>query len=119
MWRVVTGDDELGGVKVKAGDLILLRYGSGNRDEDQFTQPDNFDIHRENAKEHLAFGAGIHTCLGSQLARKEMIIAFPIIIDRLQNLALDKSKGDLVYIPSVLLRGVMNLNVSYTKRPRP
>lgn len=119
MWRVVTGDDELGGVKVKAGDLILLRYGSGNRDEDQFTQPDNFDIHRENAKEHLAFGAGIHTCLGSQLARKEMIIAFPIIFDRLQNLALDKSKGDLVYIPSVLLRGVMNLNVSYTKRPRP
>lgn len=118
MWRVATGDDEIAGVKIKSGDLILLRYGSGNRDEAQFSDADKFDIDRQNAKEHLAFGAGIHTCIGAQLARKEMITAFPIIFDRLENLALDSSKGDLVYIPSVLLRGVMNLNVTYIKRPK-
>ncbi|MEO0981293.1 MAG: cytochrome P450 [Pseudomonadota bacterium] len=119
MWRVATEDAEIGGVTVKKGDLVLLRYGSGNRDGDKFDDPDAFNITRENAKDHLAFGAGIHTCLGAQLARKEMVSAFPILIERLQNLRLDRSKGELVYLPSILMRGVVNLNVLYDKAPRP
>ncbi len=118
MWRVATEDAEIGGLPVKAGDLILLRYGSANRDAAKFDDPDQFDITRENAGDHLAFGAGIHTCLGAQLARKEMATAFPILLDRLDNLRLDESKGDLIYLPSILMRGVVNLNVLYDKRPR-
>lgn len=117
MWRVATGPTDIGGVPVKKGDLILLRYGSANRDEQKFTSPDVFDISRNNAKDHLAFGAGIHTCLGAQLARKEMTTAFPIILERLQDIRLDTSKGNLMYLPSILMRGVMNLNVTYRKGP--
>lgn len=118
MWRVVTAEDQIGDVPVAPGDLVLLRYGSANRDDCKFSDPDAFDIERENAKDHLAFGAGIHTCLGSQLARKEMITAFPIILDRLSDLQLDRSRGEFTYLPSVLLRGVTNLNVTYSKKDR-
>ncbi|MEO1041786.1 MAG: cytochrome P450 [Pseudomonadota bacterium] len=115
MWRLAVADSEVGGVKINKGDMVLLRYGSGNRDAGQFHEPDSFNIDRSNASEHLAFGAGIHTCLGSQLARKEMVTAFPILLERLQNLRLDTSKGDLQYLPSILLRGVFNLHVCYEK----
>lgn len=115
MWRVATDTAEIGGVPVEKGDLILLRYGSGNRDSSKFENADSFDVTRNNAKDHLAFGAGIHTCLGAQLARKEMAAAFPIILNRLQNLRLDESKGDIQYVPSILMRGVINLHVLYDK----
>lgn len=115
MWRVATKDTEIDGVPIKKNDLILVRYGSGNRDDKKFPEGDKFDIARENAGDHLAFGAGVHTCLGAQLARKEMITAFPIILSRLKNLKLDTSKGELQYLPSILMRGVFNLPVTYDK----
>ncbi|MEM6625952.1 MAG: cytochrome P450 [Pseudomonadota bacterium] len=115
MWRVALEDAEIGGLPIAKNDLILLRYGSGNRDAAKFENADDFDISRENAKEHLAFGAGIHTCLGAQLARKEMVTAFPIVLKRLKNLRLDTSKTDLQYLPSILMRGVFNLHVLYDK----
>ena len=115
MWRVATQDTEIAGVPVKEDDLILLRYGSGNRDENKFPDGDRFDIHRENAKDHLAFGAGIHTCLGSQLARKELRTAFPILLKRLKNIRLDPDNDQLVFLPSILLRGVVALHIEYEK----
>ncbi|MEO0549700.1 MAG: cytochrome P450 [Pseudomonadota bacterium] len=118
MWRVVKQDHQIGDFKVKAGELVLLRYGSANRDSAKFEDPDRYDIERANAKEHFAFGVGIHTCIGAQLARKEMAIAFPILLERLQDIRLDPTKSDLRYLPSVLLRGVENLNVLYSKKPR-
>lgn len=115
MWRVATEATAIAGEPIQAGDLILLRYGSGNRDAAQFPDPDRFDISRENAKEHLAFGAGIHTCLGAQLARKEMVSAFPIILRRLKNLRLDPERNTFEYIPSILMRGVLQLHILYDK----
>ncbi|WP_197675840.1 cytochrome P450 [Micromonospora auratinigra] len=61
----------IGGVEVPAGANILLVLGSANRDERRFVDPDVFDIHRGNAREHLAFGFGIHYCLGSVLAKTQ------------------------------------------------
>lgn len=113
MWRVVTQDTELAGVAVKKNDLVLLRYGSGNRDATHFAQPDRFDIGRENAKSHLAFGSGIHTCLGAQLARKEMIAAFPILLRRLKKLRLTSDEANLRYNPNILLRGVLELHIAF------
>ena len=116
MWRICMQDTELAGVKISEGDLVLLRYGSGNRDESHFPNSDSFDLNRENAKTHLAFGAGIHSCLGAQLARKELQIAFPKILKHLDNIALKDNKEQLMYIPSILLRGVFGLNITYDKR---
>ncbi len=115
MWRVATADAEIAGVPIRRDDLILVRYGSGNRDEAKFAAPDSFDIDRENANEHLAFGAGVHTCLGAQLARKELQTAFPILLQRLKTIRLVSDDEDLQYLPSILLRGVVSLNIEFEK----
>ncbi|GLS99777.1 cytochrome P450 [Sphingobium jiangsuense] len=112
MWRIVRQDTELGGVRLYQGDIILLRYTSANRDEMRFPDPDAFDLARANARDHLAFGAGIHSCLGMALARKEMQLAFPILFERLDGLRL--SAGDsFSFLPSLLLRGVACLNLEF------
>ncbi len=113
MWRVARQDAEVGGVAIKAGDILLLRYGSGNRDTAHFANADAFDIRRENARTHLAFGAGIHTCIGALLARKEMTVAFPILLRRLKTLRFADGHGELRYSPNVILRGVLQLNVAF------
>jgi cytochrome P450 len=115
MWRVATQDGELGGVKIAKNDLLLLRYGSGNRDETRFPDPDRFDVRRSNAREHLAFGAGIHHCIGAQLARKEMQTAFPILLSRLKNFRFAKGVNSFRYSPNILLRGVLELHIEYDR----
>jgi cytochrome P450 len=113
MWRVATEDTVIGGVEVKKNDLMLLRFGSANRDDAKFPHADTFDIERENAKEQLAFGAGVHLCLGQQLARKEMQKAFPMVLDRLKNLQLVDPPESFRYVPSILLRGVEKLELTF------
>jgi len=113
MWRVVTRDTEIGGFPVKQGEIMLLRFGSGNRDETHFPGPDRFDAARPDPRAHLAFGAGIHTCIGAQLARKEMVTAFPIILERLKNPRFARGRNSFRYDPNILLRGVRELHVEF------
>jgi len=113
MWRRATCDTKIGGVRIAQGDLLLLRYASANRDETQFQAGEDFDIERENARSRLAFGAGIHTCLGAQLARKEMVTALPILIERLQGLRLSPSQSPPTYIPNSLFRGMAELHTVF------
>ena len=115
MWRVAKEDTEIASVEIKKNDLLLIRFGSGNRDENHFENPDDFALSRENAKAHLAFGAGIHTCIGAQLARKELQTAFPILLKRLKNVKISETQETLAFLPSVLLRGVVELNIEYEK----
>ena len=112
MWRIATADTELDGVKIPKNSLIIIRYGSGNRDEDLFENPDKFDVTRKNSRRHVAFGQGIHVCIGMNLARKEMYTAFPIILDRLKNMRFGEG-NDFVYSPNVLLRGLNKLNIEF------
>lgn len=88
--RKATRDTEVGGVPVKAGDGLLLLMGSANRDEDRFDDPDAFDIHRANARDHLSFGFGIHFCLGNLLARLQAKIALEEIAARIPQLTADR-----------------------------
>ena len=116
LWRRAARDADLGGVPIKEGDLLLLRYGSANRDASQFHDPDAFDIARPDAKSHLGFGAGIHACLGAQLARQEMRVAFPILLDRLGDIRLRPGDGPPQHEPSVMFRGISALNVEFGER---
>ena len=75
MWRLVTTDTELGGVLLPKGSRILAVYASANRDETLYPDPDAFEPDRANLRDHLAFGKGIHFCLGAPLARLEGAIA--------------------------------------------
>ena len=113
MWRTVARDTELGGVQLRKGEMIFLRFGSGDRDEARFPDANRYDVTRANANEHLAFGGGLHFCLGSQLARKEMNTAFPILFDRLKNPRLVDAPESFRYNPNPLLRGVLELNIAF------
>jgi len=115
MWRVAVKDAEIGGVAIGAGEVLLLRYGSGNRDDAEFPDPERLDLDRIDPRRHLAFGAGIHTCIGAQLARKEMVTAFKILLRRLRNPRVAPGCEDLRYSPNILLRGVLELPLLFDK----
>jgi cytochrome P450 len=88
-WRRFTKQPvTIGGVDLPAGSRLLLALGSGNRDADQFTNGDTFDIRRDNADEHLAFGWGRHHCIGDSLARMEMRVALEELSRRLPHMQL-------------------------------
>jgi cytochrome P450 len=81
--RTVQRDVEAAGIVLHPGELVIMVLGAANRDPEVFERPGNFDIGRPNAREHLAFAAGIHYCLGAGLARLEGEIAFRALADRL------------------------------------
>jgi cytochrome P450 len=113
MWRKAKRDARLGGVAVPAGSMLLLRFASANRDEARFPDPDRFDVRRANAAEHLAFGHGIHFCLGAMLARREMLVAFRALLARLDGFRLAPGHGEPRHKPSVLLRGLAELHLEF------
>ena len=69
---IATSENAIGGVKIPVGATVLLSLSSSGRDENVFEQPDEFDIHRKNARKHLAFSAGLHVCVGARFARLEL-----------------------------------------------
>ncbi|RJO80048.1 cytochrome P450 [Nocardia panacis] len=85
--RTALEDVELGGHPIKAGDTVMVSYNTANRDPDRFTDPNVLDLSRSEAR-HLAFGHGIHQCLGQQLARVELRTAFPALFERFPTLRL-------------------------------
>ena len=114
MWRLVKEDAELGGVSIPAGSMVQLRYAAANRDPKKFENPDSFDVERKNARAHLAFGKGPHMCVGNMLSRKEMLVAFDELLERLENFQLADPAG-IEILPNVLLRGVTKLPLTYER----
>ncbi len=86
MRRTATMDSELGGQPITAGDKVLMYYGAANRDPNVFENPDVFDIHRANAKDHLAFGIGPHVCLGQRVANMQLDVVYRQILARFPNI---------------------------------
>lgn len=101
---------EIGGTAIPAGDSVLVSLAAASRDPRHFPDPDRFDIRRE-PRGHLAFGHGIHHCLGAPLARTEAAIALLSLLGRFPDLALDAEPADLRWRASTLLRGVQSLPV--------
>lgn len=116
LWRVVTRDTEIRGVAIPKDALVMLRYAAGNRDERVFDAPEEMDVCRHNANDHLAFGQGTHFCPGAMLARKEMQVAFTKLLQRLTNIRLVEGKNDLTHWPNVVLRGLKSLTISFDAR---
>jgi cholest-4-en-3-one 26-monooxygenase len=87
MVRTATRDAEVRGVEIRAGQKVTMWYGSANRDEEFFPEPDRFDVARS-PNDHLAFGFGAHFCLGAQLARLELHVMFEELLERMSGLEL-------------------------------
>lgn len=116
LFRQTTEDTELGGVDIPKGSIVNLRYGSANHDEQKFEDAERFDVTRKNASAHLAFGAGIHHCIGAQLARREIQCGMRALISKLDNLQIDEDKNTIEHNPSFILRGLKELNVTFEPR---
>lgn len=108
--RTATEDTELRGVPIAKGESVLMLYGSANRDENEFTDPERFDIDRN--PHHLAFGIGNHFCLGANLARMELRVALNEILRRLPDIRYAADGPELG--SSALVRSVQHMFVRYT-----
>lgn len=118
LFRVATEDTELGGTKIPKGSLLALGYASANRDEDVFDDGERFDVCRKKAGAHLAFGSGPHFCPGAMLARQEMLSAFNILFDRLDDIRLIDANDPFEHVPHSFLRGLRTLNITFRSRRR-
>jgi len=115
LFRVVKADTEIGGVKMPRGSRVMLRFASANRDPAKYDNPDALDVSRHNAGTHVAFGAGIHHCIGANLAREEMTQAFRLLLERCDGLTYVPGANDFTHHPSMILRGLKKLHVSFSK----
>ena len=107
--RVVRTEVEFGGQPMKPGEVVFQMLGAANRDPDVFPDPDTLDITRQ-PNPHIAFGFGIHFCLGAPLARLEAPIALRALIDRLPAMRL--ADAELEWVPNIM-RGLKSLRVTF------
>ena len=119
-FRLARRTTRLGGVDIPAGTVVMICIGAANRDPRKFADPDEFRIDRRNAREHIAFGRGIHTCAGAPLARVEGQVTLNRMLDRMRDLAVDEAvhgpagQHHYDYEPTFLLRGLRELHITFT-----
>lgn len=110
--RNCQADTRLGDVEVPAGQRLFLGLGSANRDERVWTEPEEFSLDREGDNPHLAFGLGIHMCIGAALARMETRIALEALLDRMPGLALAEG-FEYRRVEPMMMRGPRTLDVTW------
>lgn len=109
----------VGELEVKPGTIVMLLLSAMNRDPRKFDAPETFDVERRNARENVAFGLGIHACIGAPLARVEARLALNKLLDRLKNIRIDEavhgpaSEREFDYEPSYSMRALRGLNVTF------
>ncbi|MCO5059446.1 MAG: cytochrome P450 [Rhizobiaceae bacterium] len=113
--RKAKADAEIGGVMVPEGSDILLIMGSGNRDDEVFGHGGDFDISRDNARNHLSFGYGIHFCLGSQLAKLEFGIMLRQLTAKFPDLRLTEGQN-ITYLHNISFRVPAKVEVEWEVR---
>ena len=116
MFRRCAKDSMLQGVSLTEGELLNIRFGAANRDEQQFANPDQIDLHRPKPGGHLAFGMGRHVCVGAALARQEIISAFRAITQRYDQFWLTPGCDEPCYQPSLFGRNLLTLPIRWSPR---
>ena len=112
----------IGDQAIGAGSTVMVINGAANRDPRRFENPDDFDVERKNARQHLAFGRGIHSCPGAPLARAETRIGLERLLDRTSDIRISEAHhgpaGDrrYAYVPTYILRGLMELHLEFDLR---
>ena len=109
MRRTALEDTELNGQKIAKDEKLVLWYGAANRDPDVFPNPDTFNMLRDNVEKHVAFGHGVHKCLGSRIAKMQLRMAFERIFDRFPNI---HWTGKQTIAPNPLVHAISSLQVN-------
>ena len=109
MRRTATEDTELNGQQIAKDEKLVLWYGAANRDPDIFPNPDTFDMHRKNVDKHIAFGHGVHKCLGSRIAKMQLRLAFERIFERFPQISWT---GKQTIAPNALVHAISSLQVN-------
>lgn len=110
----------VGGVDLPAGTTVMLLNAAANRDARRFPEPGAFDIERANARSHVAFGRGPHSCPGAPLARAEAVVSLSRLLDRTADIRIDEDEHGPAgnrrykYLPTFILRGLTRLHVEFT-----
>ncbi len=119
-FRLARHATSVGGVEIAPGTPVMILNGAANRDPRRFECPEEFRLDRANAKEHMAFGRGVHSCPGGPLARVEGRVSIERILDRMRNIRLsDEHHGPpgsrhFTYEPTWVLRGLHDLHIEFT-----
>ena len=119
-FRLAKRKTTIGGVDVAAGTTVMLLNSAANRDPHRFPRPDEFDADRPNAREHLSFGRGAHSCPGGPLARAEGRISIARVLDRMGDIRISEEHHGpagsrrYAYEPSYILRGLTALHIDFT-----
>ena len=108
MRRTAMESTELNGQRIAKNEKVVMWYGAGNRDPNVFPNPDVFDMTRENVDKHIAFGHGVHKCLGSRVAQMQLRVAYEQIFERFPDIAFN---GDIRYGPNALVHAISRLKV--------
>jgi cytochrome P450 len=110
--RAATQDFEIDGHVLRAGEGVVVALNIANRDPEQFSEPNNLDIRREN-RSHLAFGFGVHACLGATLARLELEIVYTALIKRMPNLSVAVPVDQLEFKSDNAVYGLQQLPITW------
>jgi cytochrome P450 len=109
MRRTALEDFELNGQIIAKDEKVAMWFGAANRDPDIFPNPDTFDMMRDNVDKHLAFGHGVHKCLGARIAQMQLRLSFEKIFERFPNIA---PVSPVVYAPNALVNAMSSLKVN-------
>jgi pentalenic acid synthase len=110
--RIAKADIEIDGQLIKAGEGVIVANSIANRDGSMFAEPDTFDVQRS-ARHHIAFGYGVHQCLGQNLARLELEVIIKALFDRIPTLHLAVPVDQLTLRPGTTIQGVNELPVTW------
>jgi cytochrome P450 len=113
IWRNAKHNTAIAGVPIPRGGRVSVVLGSANRDASTFADPDNFDVARPNLASHVAFGRGIHHCVGAGVARMESDVSLQVLATRLPRLRLADA-DELSFRPSANLRAAEHLLVEWS-----
>jgi len=109
MRRTAMVDTEINGQRIAKDEKVAMWYGAANRDPDIFPNPDVFDMTRDNVSKHLAFGHGMHKCLGAKIAQMQLRLSYEQIFERFPRIA---PVSDVVYAPNALVNAMSSLKVN-------
>ena len=118
-FRLAKKPTQVGGVHIPAGSFLYIANSAANRDSRRFSNPGEFQIEREDARLHVAFGRGRHTCPGAPLARAEAVVAINRMFDHTRDIRIDEKVHGPAgarkygYLPTFILRGLTHINLQF------